>query len=69
MYLAGDSGDFYGLTIAFPIQTLEKSIPETKDVPLIADTLNFDGVVITLFDKNGEILSVIRKTYFLVQFW
>jgi hypothetical protein len=64
-YLTNETTDTYLLTIAFPIQTLEK---ENIGDRQLKDSIDYTGEF-TFFDNYGELLTIKQKTHFKVQFW
>jgi len=68
VYLTSESTDSYNLTIVFPNQVLVKSFKDANNSILTLDTLKYRGEI-TLFDKNGDLLTVEPKTNFLIQLW
>jgi len=64
-YLQQDTIDYYSLKISLPFQTLtDQSLAPEK----LNDSITFSGQI-TLFDKNGQIISIENNDKFLLELW
>jgi len=64
-YLQQDTIDYYSLKISLPFQTLtNQSLAPEK----LNDSITFTGQI-TLFDKNGQIISIENNDKFFLELW
>jgi len=67
-YLNGETSDAYELTIVLPVQMLEKSVDNSRGDNVANEVVSFQSPV-TLFDRNGELLTFKSSSKFTVQLW
>ncbi len=68
VYLTKETTDTYQLTIALPVQALEKSDLNSFWANQTNNSVDFHGEI-TFFDKSGELLTIGQKANFKVELW